>query len=113
MNTTRKTRRVAAPIAAAAAGASLLALTGCGSSPAPAQAPPSAASIARQLGCTGVQPIRPPTLYAYDEADATCDGHGADIATFRTDQLRDNWVRIADQFSSIRQTGHLYAVADA
>jgi hypothetical protein len=47
MNTTRKTRRVAALIAAASAGAILLALTGCGSSaPAATSAPPVATAPA-------------------------------------------------------------------
>ena len=67
--------------------------------------------MARQLGCTGVQRIDP-TLYAYDEANATCNGRPADIATFRTDDLRDKWVQAARQFTGIQQAGHLYAVAD-
>lgn len=95
------------------------ALAGCGgaasstaASPSTASQPPSAASVAQRLGCTDVQPVTPPTLYAYDEAGATCGGHSADIATFRTDQLRDKWVQIASQFGGIQQTGELYAVAD-
>jgi uncharacterized lipoprotein len=76
-----------------------------------AAAPPSAASVAAQLGATDVQHIDP-TLYAYDEATATLNGKAVDIATFRTDALRDQWVTVASQFSGIESKGDRYAVAD-
>jgi hypothetical protein len=73
----------------AAAAAAVLALAGCSASSSTASQPPSAASVARHLGCTGIEPVSPPTLCAYDEAGATCGGRPADIATFRTNKLRD------------------------
>jgi hypothetical protein len=89
-----------------------IALAACGSSGSTAAAPPAAAKIAAQIGATGVQPVKLPTLYAYDEVTATLHGRSVDIATFRTGQLRDQWVAAARQFTGIEQTGHLYAVAD-
>jgi len=90
----------------------LATLAGCGSSASTASQPPTAASVARQLGCTGIEPVSPATLYAYDEADATCHGRAADIATFRTNKLRDQWVAVASQFGGIASEGDRYAVAD-
>jgi hypothetical protein len=77
-----------------------------------ASQPPSAASVARQLGATGVEAITPPTLYAYDECTATLHGKTVDIATFRTNALRDKWVQAASQFTGIESKGDRYAVAD-
>ena len=97
----------------AAALVAVAALAGCSASGGgTASQPPSAASVAHRLGCTGIEPVSPPTLYAYDEATATCGGHPADIATFRMDKLRDQWVAAARQFTGIEQTGDRYAVAD-
>jgi hypothetical protein len=95
-----------------AAAALALAAAGCGSSAPGSASPPTAASVARHLGCTGIEPVSPPTLYAYDEAGATCGGRPADIATFRTNKLRDQWVAVASQFGGIRTEGDRYAVAD-
>jgi hypothetical protein len=109
--------RTARPLAALVIAAA--ALTACGgpgpaASPAvsTAAAPPAAAAVAAQLGATAVQPLNPPTLYAYSEVTATLHGRAVDIATFRTNQLRDQWVKAAGQFTGIEQTGNLYAVAD-
>jgi hypothetical protein len=67
--------------------------------------------IADQRGCDDVTAIDP-TLYAYDEVTATCTGLGqVDIATFKTDALRDKWIKIAEQFSTIEDSGHLYVIA--
>jgi hypothetical protein len=87
------------------AGMATVAITGCGGSasntPNTASQPPMASVIADQLGCTDVQAMDP-TLYAYDEVTATCNGHnGVDIATFRTNQLRDNWIKVANQFTGM------------
>jgi len=62
------------PVSGLRRKAVLATLAGCGSSASTASQPPTAASVARQLGCTGIEPVSPATLYAYDEADATCHG---------------------------------------
>ncbi len=90
--------------------AAVTGLAACGGS-APA-APPAASAIASQLGATGVRAVKPPTLYAYDEVTATLRGRPVDIATFRTDKLRDQWIQAASQFTGIEQKGDRYAVAD-
>jgi hypothetical protein len=101
-------------LAALAIAAAALTLAACGgTTPASTAAtPPAASAVAAQLGATGVQPLDPPTLYAYSEVTATLRGKAVDIATFRTNQLRDQWVQAASQFEGIAQTGNLYAVAD-
>ena len=89
----------------------VLALAGCGGTAATSTAsPPTAASVARHLGCTGITPTNPVTDFAADEVDATCQGHHADIATFKTDQLRDEWANFVRQTGGTVQTGELYAV---
>jgi ABC-type amino acid transport substrate-binding protein len=116
----RTTIRTAAALAVTA-----LALAGCGTTATTTTAPPrpavtvtattaapTAAEVADQLGATGIVPVTPPTLYAYDEANAVWDGRDVDIATFATEQLRDSWKTIAGQFGAILLTGPLYAVAD-
>jgi hypothetical protein len=102
-------------LAAAAIAALTLVLAGCGgpsatSGTSPA-APPAASVIADQLGATDVQAIDP-TLYAYDEVTATLHGKTVDIATFRTNGLRDKWIAAAGQFTGIDSQGDRYAVAD-
>jgi hypothetical protein len=95
-----------------AAAIAVLALTGCGGSAATASGtgPPTATSVARHLGCTVTGTVSPPTYFAASEVDATCQGHHADIATFKTDQLRDEWASFVTQTGGTVQTGHLYAV---
>ena len=90
----------------------VLALAGCGGSAATADgaSPPTATSVARHLGCTSIQPMNPPTMFAHTEVDATCAGHHADIAAFTTDQARDQWVNFVRQTGGTVTTGHLYAV---
>jgi hypothetical protein len=100
-------RRTAGRIAA---GAAVIALAGCGGSAATTSTPPTAASVARHLGCTGISPIDPPTYFAHTEVDATCQGHHADIATFTTNQARDEWTSVVRQQGATVQTGELYAV---
>jgi len=95
---TMKYRTTAAALVAAVA----LARCSVSSNSSTASQPPSAASVAHRLGCTGIEPVSPPTLYAYDEATATCSGRAADIATFRTNDLRDKWVQAARQFTGDR-----------
>jgi hypothetical protein len=73
---------------------------------------PSAADVARDLHATNVQPMDP-TLYASDEATATWDGRDVDIATFATEQLKEQWKTAAGQFgTTILLSGSLYVVAD-
>ena len=95
-----------------AAAFAVLALAGCGGTAASSStaSPPAAASVARHLGCTGISPVNPPTDFAHSEVDATCQGHHADIATFKTDQLRDEWASFVRQTGGTVQTGELYAV---
>ena len=69
-----------------------------------------AAAVAKALGCTHVQPMNPPTYFAHTEADATCHGHHADIATFTTDSARDMWAGVVRAQGATVQTGELYAV---
>jgi ABC-type phosphate transport system substrate-binding protein len=98
----------------AALAFAVLALAGCGGSAASsstAAAPPAASVIADQLGATDVQAMDP-TLYAYDEVTATWHGKTVDIATFRTNGLRDKWVAAAGRFTGIDSKGDRYAVAD-
>lgn len=101
--------------AAAAAVLAAVMLAGCGgggTGPAgPAAVPPAASVIADQLGATDVQAMDP-TLYAYDEVTAVLDGKPVDIATFRTNELRDKWIAAASQFTGIGGKGDRYAVAD-
>ncbi len=90
----------------------VLLLAACsGSATSTASAPPSAAQIAHQLGATDVQTMDP-TLYAYSEATATLGGKAVDIATFRTNGLRDKWITAASAFTGIEGKGDRYAVAD-
>lgn len=95
-----------------AAAFAVLALAGCGGTVASSStvSPPTAASVARHLGCTGISPIDPPTYFAHSEVDATCQGHHADIATFTNDQARDEWTSVVRQQGATVQTGELYAV---
>lgn len=95
-----------------AAALAVLTLAGCGGTAASSStaSPPTAASVARHLGCTGISPIDPPTYFAHSEVDATCQGHHADIATFTTDQARDEWTSVVRQQGATVQTGELYAV---
>ena len=73
---------------------------------------PSAADVARDLHATSVQPMDP-TLYASDEATAVWDGRDVDIATFATEQLKEQWKTAAGQFgTTILLSGPLYVVAD-
>ena len=54
-----------------------------------------------------------PTLYASDEATAVWDGRDVDIATFATEQLKEQWKTAAGQFgTTILLSGPLYVVAD-
>jgi hypothetical protein len=90
-----------------------VALAGCSSSAGSSvSTTPSAVSIAQRIGCTKVQHEPRPELYVYDDVSCMLNGRKMTVVTFRTDQLRDNWVKIASQFDGIEQTGHLYAVAD-
>lgn len=95
-----------------AAALAVLALAGCGGPAATASGAglPAAASVARHLGCTGITPADPVSDFAADEVDATCHGHHADIATFKTGQLRDEWASFVTQTGGTVQTGELYAV---
>jgi len=94
-----------------AAAFAVLALAGCGGTAASSTAgPPTAASVARHLGCTGITQTDPLSDFAADEVDATCQGRHADIATFKTDQLRDEWTSFVRQTGGTVQTGELYAV---
>lgn len=95
-----------------AAALAVLALAGCSSGvTSTAAAPPAASVIADQLGATDVQAMDP-TLYAYDEVTATLHGKTVDIATFRTNALRDKWIAAAGQFTGIDSKGDRHAVAD-
>ena len=47
-----------------------------------------------------------------DEVTATLHGKTVDIATFRTNGLRDKWIQVASQFAGIDSKGDRYAVAD-
>src|SRR6266487_611847 len=90
----------------------VLTLAACsGTAASTASAPPAAAVVADRLGATDVQAMDP-TLYAYDEVTATLGGKAVDIATFRTNGLRDKWIQAAGQFTGIEQKGDRYAVAD-
>jgi hypothetical protein len=99
-------------IAAALAVLAVLALAGCAGTAASSTtaSPLTAASVARHLGCTGITPTDPVSDFAADEVDATCQGHHADIATFKTDQLRDEWTSFVRGTGGTVQTGELYAV---
>ncbi len=95
----------------AALAVTALALAGCGSTAATSTAsPPTATSVAKSLGCTGITPMDPPTYFAHSEVDATCQGHHADIATFTTDKVRDMWVSVVREQGATVTTGPLYAV---
>jgi hypothetical protein len=95
----------------AALAITALALAGCGSAAATSTtSPPTAASVARHLGCTGITPADPVSDFAAGEVDATCGGHHADIATFKTDQLRDEWTSFVRETGGTVTTGDLYAV---
>jgi hypothetical protein len=72
--------------------------------------PPTAVQVAQQAGATHVQHITP-TLYAYSEVNATLNGSPVDIATFRTPQLRDKWIAVAEEFTPVIRSGPLWAVA--
>ena len=88
----------------------VLALAGCSSSGGSITGQAGAAAVAKSLGCTNVQPVDPPTYFAHTEADATCQGRHADIATFTTDQARDEWASVVRAQGATVSTGHLYAV---
>lgn len=109
----------------AALATAALALTACGTAAATTSNPgtppsqsvgtatwPTAASVAAQIGATGVEHSASPGLYASDEATATWHGRDVTITTFASAQLRDNWVKVAAQFTPVLLTGPLYAVTD-
>jgi hypothetical protein len=112
-----KTRTLTA-IALAAALAAGCGTTAAGGTP-PAPRPPAAstvaqaptiASVAQARGLTVNSMITPPTLYA--SAEATCTtagGRQIDLATFATNEQRDNWVKIAAEFGALVFQGDRYA----
>jgi hypothetical protein len=77
----------------------------------PAASAPSARAIAEQIGATDVQPSDP-TLYASEEVTAVWHGRDVSIATFASTRLKENWVKIAEQFTPIMTVGPQFAIAD-
>jgi hypothetical protein len=66
---------------------------------------PTLASAAAALGCTGLTPMSQPTMFASAEGSCSYQGRNVDLATFGTDTLRDNWLKIATQFSPLIKEG--------
>lgn len=92
----------------AVAAVAALALAGCGS--AKPVAPPHPATLAARIhGCHGYSATEA-TLYAREEGQCTLgsDGSSVDIATFATQQARQNWLRTAQGFGGIYVTGQLW-----
>jgi hypothetical protein len=98
-------------IIGAGATAATLALTGCGSTGTPANAP-TVAQVARQLGASNVEPMTP-TMYASHEGTAVWQGGQViDIATFSSNTLRDKWCQAASEFGPIVKKGNDFAVTN-
>jgi hypothetical protein len=110
----RRKRRVLKVLSLVAGGVAvavvIIALAGCSGSSSGITGQAGAAAVAKSLGCTAIEPMNPPTYFAHSEVDATCQGHHADIATFTTDQARDEWAGVVRAQGATVQTGHLYAV---
>ena len=96
--------------AAALAAAVAATAAGCGSSaPKDVTGAPTLASAAASLGCTGRTPMSQPTMYASAEEDCQYQGRNVDLATFATDALKSNWLKIATQFSPLIKDGQGWA----
>lgn len=107
------------------AGLAIAGLTACGTTAATSSGtkPPAAATqqqapaaitpeqVARQIGATGVERMDP-SMYASAEATATWQGKPVIITTFASQQLRDNWTKVAGQFGPILKTGQWWAMID-
>jgi hypothetical protein len=84
------------------------ALTACGGST-PSQ-PPSPASLASRLGCTGFSSMSP-TLFAREEGSCTLNGDDLDVVTFSTSANEDNWIKVGGQFGGVIVKGALWVIA--
>jgi hypothetical protein len=86
-------------------GVALAAAACGGGGPKDVTGAPTLASAAASLGCTGLQPISQPTLFASAEGNCTYQGRNVDLATFATSTLRANWLKIATQFAPLIKDG--------
>jgi hypothetical protein len=91
------------------AAAAVLALTvaACGGTSAPKDVTgaPTLQSAAASLGCTGLEPMSQPTMFASAEGNCEWQGRSVDLATFASDTLKTNWLKIATQFSPLIKDG--------
>jgi hypothetical protein len=82
------------------------AIAGCGgSAPTDATGAPTLRSAATSLGCTDLKPMSQPTMYASAEGNCQYHGRSVDLATFATDTLKQNWLKIATQFAPLIKDG--------
>jgi len=88
-------------VAVLAAAVSLLA--SCGGSDEPA----NITDIAEQVGCENPSPASTEELYVREAVDCA---DGSRVLTFASNEARDNFVEIAEEFGGVYETGDRYAV---
>jgi hypothetical protein len=67
---------------------------------------------AQQIGAT-IDQIYPPEMFQYQSATAKWREQKVQISTFKSNDLRDNWVTVAKNFATIDQTGDRYIIGDS
>jgi len=77
---------------------------------APVDTAPDITQLANSIGATQLTAIDP-TLYASSEATAMWHGQPVDITTFSSQQLRDQWLSIAQQYVPIITVGPSWVIA--
>src|SRR5258708_19816787 len=89
------------------------AIAGCGGSSLPKDVTgaPTLQAAAAALGCTGLKPMSPPTMLASAEGFWRYQGRTADLATFATNKIRDNWEKIATNFAPLIKNGNCCSAA--
>jgi hypothetical protein len=66
--------------------------------------------VAWLVGASHLTGTRRGEQYAYEEALASWDGRPVMIVTFRSDKLRDHWLRVSGWAGTVAITGHCYVV---
>jgi len=92
---------VVAAIAAAATA-------GCGGSsslPKDATGAPKLSAVAASIGCTGLKPYSQPAIYISATGRCKLGGRSVDLATFASDDLKQNWLKIATSFAPLVKDG--------
>src|SRR5258708_31587448 len=96
-----------------AIGAIAAAAAGCGSSlPKDVTGAPKLSAVAASIGCTKLKPFKP-TMFASEEGTCRLGSRDIDLATFASDQLKQNWLKIAQNFDPLVKDGPGWAAMQA